>query len=117
MKIDELEQLVERGTDAMTVKRVFGDPIVHDGLTLIPVAKLRGAGGAGSGEGPSEQGRGQGGGFAMTARAMGTYVIKGDDVRFVPAIDVNRVMTVMGFVVAALALFVGRPIAKALAKR
>jgi len=114
MKVEELDKLVEQGTDAMTVKRVFGEPIVHDGVTLIPVAGVRGLGGMGKGEGPDEQGKGEGSGFAMTAKAMGTYVIKGDKVRFVPAVDVNRLMATLGFVIAAIALFIGRPLVKAL---
>ena len=117
MKVEELEHLVEHGTDAMTVKRVFGEPIAHDGITLIPVAQVRGAGGAGSGEGPDAKGKGQGSGFAMTARGIGTYVIKGEAVRFVPAVDVNRVIAVMGFVAVGIALFLGRPLVKIFAQR
>src|SRR5690349_10251601 len=116
MKVEELDKLVEQGTDAMTVKRVFGEPITHDGLTLIPVARVRGMGGQGSGEGPNSQGKGEGSGFAMTAKAMGTYVVKGETVRFVPAVDVNRMMATLGFVIAAVALFIGRPLIKALTK-
>ena len=117
MKVEELDKLVEAGTDAMTVKRVFGEPITHDGVTLIPVARVRGMGGQGSGEGPNAQGKGEGSGFAMTAKAMGTYVVKGQDVKFVPAIDVNRFFATFGFVIAALALFIGRPLIKGLTKR
>ena len=114
MKIEELDKLVEQGTDAMTVKRVFGEPIKEDGLTLIPVAGVRGLGGKGSGEGPNAQGKGEGSGFAMTAKALGTYVVKGEEVKFVPAIDVNRFFGVIGFVIVALTLFIGRPLVKAL---
>lgn len=117
MKVEELEQMVEHGTDAMTVKRVFGEPMVRDGLTLIPVAKVRGGGGAASGEGPDAKGKGQGGGFAMTARGMGTYVIKGDEVRFVPAVDVNQIMVVMGVVAMTIVIFIGRPLVKLLRRR
>ena len=116
MKVEELDKLVEAGTEAMTVKRVFGEPIAHDGLTIIPVAGVRGVGGMGSGEGPNAQGKGEGSGFAMTAKALGTYVVKGQDVKFVPVIDVNRFFATLGFVVAALALFIGRPLVKTLRK-
>jgi len=116
MKIEELDKLVEQGTEAMTVKRVFGEPIVQDGVTLIPVAGVRGLGGMGKGEGPDEQGKGEGSGFAMTANAMGTYVVKGNDVRFVPAVDVNRLMATFAFIAVGLALVVGRPLIKGLAK-
>lgn len=117
MKIEEIEEIVEKGTDAITVKRVFGEPISHDGLTLIPVAKIRGAAGGGSGEGPEAKGTGWGAGYGMTARALGTYVIKGEDVRFVPAVDVNRAMLIGGVVAVAAMLFLGMPIARAFGRR
>jgi uncharacterized spore protein YtfJ len=107
MRVEELEQLVGQGTDAMTVKRVFGEPITKDGLTLIPVAKVRGAGGLGTGEGPNAQGKGAGAGFALTSRALGTFVIKGEDVRFVPAVDVNRVTLIGGAIAFAVIVFLG----------
>lgn len=113
MKVEEIEGIIEQGTDAMSVKRVFGEPIRQDGITLIPVAKVRGMGGGGSGEGPEAQGRGWGSGFGITARGLGTYVIKGDDVRFVPAIDVNRIVLIAGFVAVAAMLLIGRPVVKA----
>lgn len=109
LKVEELEKLVSQGADAMTVKRVFGEPIAHDGITLIPVARVRGAGGLGAGTGADES---QGAGYAVTAHAMGTYVIKGDEVRFVPAVDVNRALLTIAGLVAVLGVFVARPIVK-----
>jgi uncharacterized spore protein YtfJ len=36
-----------KGTrDAITVKRVYGDPVESDGVTLIPAAAVRGVAGA-----------------------------------------------------------------------
>ena len=73
MNVEELETLVEKSKDIVTVKRVFGEPIVHDGLTLIPVAKVRGAGGGASGEGEAAEGKpgkGWGAGYAATAQAI-----------------------------------------------
>ncbi len=117
MKVEQIGEILEQGTDAMKVKRVFGEPITQDGLTLIPVAKVRGIGGAGSGEGADAQGKGWGSGFGLTARALGVYVIKGDDVRFVPAVDVNRAMLIAGIVAVAAMAFLGRPLARARAVR
>ena len=71
--------------DAITVKRVFGDPIETEGVTVIPAAKVGGGGGGGG-----ENENNGGGGFGLGARPVGAYVIKGDDVRWVPAVDVNR---------------------------
>src|SRR3989442_8514711 len=41
-------------------KAVFGDPVERDGITMIPVARVRWGVGAGGGEGP--EGTGSGGG-------------------------------------------------------
>jgi len=108
MKVEEREELVEKNEGVMTVKRVFGEPITSDGLTLIPVAKVRGAGGGGSGESETGPGKGWGAGYAATAEGIGTYVIKGQSVRFVPVVDVVRVMRMTALVVLGV-LFLFRP--------
>src|SRR5207249_11849911 len=77
MNVDEMI----RGTqDAMTVKRVYGDPIEKDGLTLIPAAKVTGGGGGG---GDAENNAG--GGFGLRARPVGAYVIRDGKVSWEPA--------------------------------
>lgn len=113
----QLEALLAQARDAFTVKRVFGDPIQQDGVTLIPVATLRAGGGGGSGEGPEGQGKGFGGGLGLTAKGLGMYVVKGEDVRFVPTVDVNRVLLISAFVAVVALCAVGRPLAKASAKK
>jgi uncharacterized spore protein YtfJ len=100
-------EMIEQARDAMTVKRVFGEPYEKNGLTVIPAARIMGGGGGGSGEGPEEAGRGQGGGFGLSAMPAGVYVIKGESVRWQPAVDVNRV--ILGAqIVAILALLTAR---------
>ena len=42
MNVDEL---LQGARDAISVKRVYGEPIERDGLTVIPVAAVRGGGG------------------------------------------------------------------------
>ncbi len=62
----DIQQLLGRATDSVTVKRVFGEPIERDGALLVPVARVRGVvGGGGDGEPDAE---GSGGGFGFTAR-------------------------------------------------
>jgi uncharacterized spore protein YtfJ len=79
-----------KGTrDAITVKRVYGDPVERDGVTVIPAAAVRGGAGGG-GEG-GESGGG-GGGFGIVARPIGAYVIRDGNVSWRPAIDLNRVL-------------------------
>lgn len=42
-----MDEMLAGARDAMTVKRVYGDPIEKDGITIIPAAKIRGGGGGG----------------------------------------------------------------------
>ena len=84
----DVHELLSQARDAMTVKRVFGDPIERDGVTVIPVASVIGGGGGGGGE--SGDDRGSGAGFGLQARPAGVYVIRGDEVSWQPAVDVNR---------------------------
>ncbi len=82
-----IDELLGGARDAITVKRVYGDPIESEGVTVIPAAKVGGGGGGG---GDSE---GDGGaGFGLGAKPVGAYVIQGGDVRWVPAVDVNRIV-------------------------
>ncbi|MGH2562110.1 MAG: spore germination protein GerW family protein [Thermomicrobiales bacterium] len=94
----DVQTVLSQARDAITVKRVFGDPIERNGLTVIPVAKVGGGGGGGgSKDGDS------GGGFGVRATPAGAYVIKGDSVRWEPALDLNRV--ILGGQLVAIALF------------
>jgi uncharacterized spore protein YtfJ len=102
-----LEDLVKGHRDAITVKKVYGDPYQKDGVTVIPAAKVMGGGGGGEGEGPEgpSAGRGAGTGFGIVARPAGAFVIRGNDVTWQPAVDVDRIVAGV-FTVAALALLV-----------
>lgn len=54
----DVHEMAAQARDAMTVKRVYGEPYEKDGVTIIPAAKVSGGRGAGGGEG------GQGSGAA-----------------------------------------------------
>jgi uncharacterized spore protein YtfJ len=82
MNVDEM---VHGTHEAMNVRRVYGDPIEKDGLTLIPVASVTGGGGGGG-----DKDQNGGGGFGLSAKPSGAYVIKGGEVSFQPTVDVNR---------------------------
>jgi uncharacterized spore protein YtfJ len=82
-----------RGTrDALSVRRVFGDPQEIDGVTIIPVARISGAAGGGGGEGTDDQqsGSGFGTGFGVRADPVGIYTIRNGELAWKPTIDVNR---------------------------
>jgi uncharacterized spore protein YtfJ len=90
--VKDVEDLIAEARDAITVKRVYGEPVEKDGLTLIPAAAVRGGGGAGEGEGPTEEKTGRGGGFGVSARPVGAYQIKDGEVTWIPAADTTRVI-------------------------
>lgn len=74
----EYTELLAEVKDAITVKRVYGDPIEKDGMTVIPVASVRGGGGGGGGNDAADAG-GSGAGFGFTARPAGVYVLRDGD--------------------------------------
>ena len=107
---------LEQARDVMTVRRVFGEPIERDGVTVIPAANIRGGGGGGFGEGPDAQGRGGGGGFGVSASPAGVYIVRDGRVSWRPALDLNRTI-LMGQFVGIVLLLTVRSIVKAMAKR
>jgi uncharacterized spore protein YtfJ len=85
----KLDDFVTTASDAMTVRRVFGEPVIHDGMTVIPAASVWGGGGGGGGH--NHQGEeGEGGGFGLHAHPAGAYIIEDGTVHWTPAVDVNR---------------------------
>lgn len=84
------EDLLTRAGDQLGIRRVFGEPVERDGITVVPVAVSIGGGGGGTG--PDEQG--SGGGFGGIVRGIGVYAITGGQVRFVPAIDVTALAAI-----------------------
>ena len=99
----KLPEMVTSLREAMTVSRVFGEPVERDGVTVIPTAVLRGGAGGGGGTDPGTGEEGEGGGFGVTARPAGVYVIRDGDVSWQPAVDVNRIVgvAVLGWVVGS----------------
>jgi uncharacterized spore protein YtfJ len=105
-------ELIQQARDALTVKRVFAEPYERNGVTVIPAASIRGGAGGGRGEGGTVDdgggsGSGSGGGFGLIAKPAGVYVIDGSNVRWQPAVDVNRII-LGGQIVAIVLLFVLR---------
>jgi uncharacterized spore protein YtfJ len=88
----DFQEAISKAQDAITVKRVYGDPYERDGVVVIPAAEIRGAVGGGRGEDPTRGGSGSGGGFGVGARPVGAYVIESGHVRWEPAVDVTRVV-------------------------
>lgn len=118
-----VEEFVEQARESLGSKRVFGEPYEKNGVTVIPAARVMGgAAGGDSAEKSGEpgsiegvKGTGQGIGYGMIGSPAGAFVIKGNDVSWMPAIDVNRMM--FGFQIMFIVFFlVMRSIAKTRAK-
>ena len=103
---------IRTAREALSARTVYGEPITQDGVTVIPVASVRG--GAGGREG--EDGTGGGRGFGINARPVGAFLIKDGDVTWKPAIDATRTI-LGGQTVGAIALLVAWRITVALRRR
>ena len=106
-------ELLDSMAENISVRRSFGAAYEREGLLIIPVALV--AGGGGGGEGPikppatghtraiepaesakgappdSQPLTGTGGGFGGLVLPVGVYVVKGDQVRWVPAFDATLI--------------------------
>jgi hypothetical protein len=81
-------ELLDQLPNDPNVRRVYGEPYVTpDGVTVIPVAKIR-------------EGRG------FVGSPIGVFVVRGDDAQWVPAVDGNRV-ALIGVVTGLLAAVIG----------
>jgi len=76
--------VLSNAQDAMSVRRVFGDPVQAGDVTLLPVAVVGGGGGGSKGADQA------GAGFGLSARPAGVFAIRNGEVRWRPAVNVNR---------------------------
>ena len=112
----DAENLLAKAADNFSVRRAFGTAYEKDGMLIIPVAIVAGGGGGGTarnrrgtpaagadgppGEGaaapdstPQDSGRTEaGGGMGGVILPTGAYIVRGDQVRWVPAVDVTMAM-------------------------
>jgi len=99
-----VERMAERIGAKASVQAVFGEPIERDGITVIPVAKVRWGFGGGAGRGPDTEegptGSGSGGGGGATADPIGYIEIGPDGAVFKPIVSA---MPSPGFLLAAAA--------------
>lgn len=95
----DVNEIANTARESLTVRRVYGEPVEQDGVTFIPAASLSGGFGGGRGKDPNGQ-EGEGGGFGMKGRPAGAYVVRNGEVIWRPAVDVNRVIGVIGLVAA-----------------
>ena len=82
--------LLDKLSDSLSVRRAFGAAYEKDGTLIIPVALVAGGGGGGTAHDPAPRDpepKDAGGGFGGLVLPAGVYVVKGDQVRWVPAVD------------------------------
>src|SRR5262249_39505493 len=106
----DVETLLAKTSDNLSVRRAFGTAYEKDGMLIIPVAMVAGGGGAGTAhprrgnsaarpDSPAGQSAAAhdaaaqdsahmdaGGGFGGLVLPSGAYVVKGEEVRWVPAV-------------------------------
>ena len=102
----DVHELIAEARDAMTARRVYGEPYERGGITVIPAAAIRG--GWGGGTGRSDEGEGGGGGFGLAARPVGAWVITDEGVTWKPSPDVNRIVLGGQLIGLAAVLVLGR---------
>jgi len=112
----DIEDLLMKVSDNLSVRRAFGTAYEQDGVLIIPVALVAGGGGGGTGRTrhrdpaadadasperspavpgttPQDSARvDTGGGFGGLVLPAGAYVVKGGQVRWLPAVDVTVVV-------------------------
>ena len=100
--------LAERVGGRAGVQAVFGEPVERDGVTVIPVGRVRwgfGGGGGEGGRGGQPEGQGSGGGGGAMAAPVGYIQISGGTARYTPiGFPVPPIAIVAGGVAAFLVL-------------
>ncbi|MGK8521598.1 sporulation protein [Nocardia asteroides] len=99
----EYAELLAQARDAITVRRVYGDPYESGGATIVPAAVVKGGGGGGGGasNGADGEGGGEGAGFGVQARPAGAFVLRDGRLTWHPAVDVNAIIETAGKVLIA----------------
>ncbi len=113
MTLNKLFDSIEKTRDTAQWRSAFGEPLVFEDKTVIPVAQVGyGFGlGFGRGTGPSEEegeppseGEGGGGGGGASAKPLGVLVITPERVYFEEAVDAGKI-ALAGIGVGALFIF------------
>ncbi len=115
----DLNRISEAVAESFGVRQVYGEPIERNGVLVIPAARVWSGAGAGGGGGaelgavaepaapedaagdqagvgsdaePDAEGGGGGIGFGRRAEPAGAFVVDEHGARWVPAVNVNRIV-------------------------
>ena len=81
--------------DGFGVRRVYGDPVERDGVTMVPAAHVIGGGGGGT---APEGGGSEGVGFGGVAWPAGAFEIRESGVTWKPATDYRGILALLALV-------------------
>ena len=98
----DLDTLLQGHRDAITVRRIYGDPVERDGVTIVPAAVVMG------GTGGGDEGGNGGVGLGLAGRPAGAWVISDGEVTWKPAIDVTRLAAIAAVAYVAVRLLTRR---------
>jgi len=104
----EVQELITEARDVTTARRVYGDPVERNGVTVVPAAVVRSSG---NGTERSDLGEEGAGGSGLVAKPVGAWVITDTSVTWKPALDVNRIVLVgqvIGLPAVVLLVVLGR---------
>ncbi|HEY1762555.1 MAG TPA: spore germination protein GerW family protein [Acidimicrobiales bacterium] len=101
----DVKDLLGKVADHISVGRAFGPAYEKDGSLIIPVALVAGGGGGGGSHAPEFDASltgdssknhdasvtGSGGGFGGVVLPVGVYVVNGERVRWMPAVNVTLI--------------------------
>ena len=130
---ETLESVKNTITERLTARTAYSEPVTHDGVTVIPVARVMLGFGAGSGLGGegADSGIGGGGGAGGIVQPLGYIEVNGGGSRWVPLEPSPTELALRGIALAAvlfpfggrrflfmrlLMLVIGQAIASRLAK-
>ncbi len=104
---DILKSITDRLHGSASVRTVYGEPVVVEGKTIIPVAKVRYGFGAGfgEGEGSEDPGHGGGGGGGVEVTPIGIIEITPEGTDYFSFEDRSR-MIKAGFALGLIAMFI-----------
>ena len=110
----DVQELLGKVGQSLSVSRAFGTAYEKNGSLVIPVAIVAGGGGGGEGTSGSpssdasddveseaddtsteSESSGSGGGFGGVVMPAGVYVVKDEQVRWVPAVNANLVIVLV----------------------
>ncbi|MBL0886791.1 hypothetical protein [Myceligenerans indicum] len=95
--VPDLTRLTNAAAEQLGVRQVFGEAYEHGGRLVIPVARIWngvGGGGGGGAEGPEDGPEGGGGGigFGRRGEPAGVFEVDDDGARWIPAVNVGRIV-------------------------